>query len=73
MARREKKRKSRTFLKDAIRNTQKEIDILMSRLEKKSSSYSVECRVCCLMNRTLPNLQNSLKSLERKESREFWI
>jgi hypothetical protein len=72
MGRREKKRKSKTFLRDAIKRAQWEIDVLVSRLEKEPSS-SDECRVCCLMNKTLPKFQKQLASLEQKESKQAWI
>jgi hypothetical protein len=72
MGKRSKKRKSKVFLEDAIRSTKKEIEVLKGRLGDGSCS-SDERRICCLMNKTLPNLQNHLVSLEQKEFKQAWI
>jgi len=71
--RKEKKRKSRDFLKEVIKSTEREIKVLMFRLEEEGPDSSCEGRVCCLMNRTLPKIKNNLAALENEEQKAAWF
>ena len=64
-SRKERKRKDPVHLKRVIRNAKKEIGVLTGRLDSGQipvAQVSVtENRVSTLMNRTIPNAQESLK------------
>jgi hypothetical protein len=74
MARRERKRKDPVFLREAIKNANREIKVLEKRIYTGCGYPGDENRLCCLMNQTLPKLQNKLDSrIKGEDYNQGWI
>ncbi len=64
-SKKERKRKNPVYLKRVIKNAREEIGVLERRLYSNqipvSQTTKIENRICTLMNKTIPNAEESLK------------